>query len=759
MLSKNTLLYLIMIAALGLLVACGGDAAAPEPEAPAETEEVAEETAEEAEPEAEEEAEPEAEEEAMEEEAMDAPYAGETIEIIIPYGEGGGTDTWARAMAPYLQQYLGDDVIVQPINMPGASGTLGANEFAQNREADGLTLLVSSGSNALPYLLGEEAVQYDFSDFAGVMGSPVGGVVYVSSDTGITDVAGLCAGGTELIYGGISPTGLDMVPLAAFELMGVDFLPILGYDGRGAARVAIEQGETNLDFQTSSAYIKNVQPLVDEGLITPLFAFGILDESGNLVSDPVFPDLPSSVDAFEACGAPTSGAEFDAYKAAFTAGFAAQKNLWVHGDAPQARIDALTAAAQQTIADAEFAALANDLLGGYEFYAGAEAVGTAFGAASQLPQASFDWLAGFLGGVYDVAITADSAAEVETAPAAPEVDPAAYAGETIEVLIPYGEGGGTDTWGRALAPFLQKYLGDDVVVQPINMPGASGTLGANEFALNRDSDGLTLLVSSGSNALPYLLGEEAVQYEFGNFAGVLGSPVGGVVYVSTDTGITDVAGLCAGGTELIYGGISPTGLDMVPLVALDLMGVEFFPILGYDGRGAARVAFEQGEINLDYQTSPAFIKNVQPLVDEGLVTPLFAFGILDDSGAIVRDPVFPDLPSSVEALEACGTATEGTEFEAYKAAFTAGFAAQKNLWVHGDAPQDRIDALTAAAQLALMDDEFNTLATDLLGGYEFYAGADAVGTAFGAASQMSPESLGWLTTFLTETYQVELGGG
>lgn len=70
---------------------------------------------------------------------------------------------------------------MQVINMKGASGTLGANEFAQNRNADGLTLLNSSGSNALPYILGGDGVEYDFTDFTGVIGSPVGGAVYVST--------------------------------------------------------------------------------------------------------------------------------------------------------------------------------------------------------------------------------------------------------------------------------------------------------------------------------------------------------------------------------------------------------------------------------------------------------------------------------------------------------------------------------------------------------------------------------------------------
>jgi len=332
----------------------------------------------------------------------------------------------------------------------------------------------------------------------------------------------------------------------------------------------------------------------------------------------------------------------------------------------------------------------------------------------------------------------------------------AYDGETIEMIIPYGEGGGTDTWGRALAPFLQKYLGEGITVQPINIKGASGINGANEFGAVREHDGLSLMVSSGSNVFPYLLGMSAVQYDFADFAGVMGSPVGGVVFISPDTGVSDIAGVCDA-TELIYGGVASTGLDLVPLLAFDMMGVDFQAILGYDGKGAARVAFEQGEVNLDYQTSPAYLKNVQPLVDEGLAVPLFAFGILDENGDIVRDPVFPDMPSFAEAYEICnGAAPEGVEYDAFKAALAAGFAAQKNLWVHGDAPQERIDALVAAAEQSLADPEFLELAGNLIGDYEFYAGPDSVNVAFGAASDMSEEAYDWLVSFLTDKYEVVL---
>jgi tripartite-type tricarboxylate transporter receptor subunit TctC len=332
-----------------------------------------------------------------------APFAGERVEIVVPFREGGGSDTWARAVAPYLQRHLGEDATVQIVNVLGASGVQGGNEFAQRRRHDGLSLFISSGSNTLPYLLGERAVRYDFKDFAGVMGSPAGGVVYVSSRLRVSDVPGLCDS-SGLVYGGISPTGLDMVPLVAFELLGLDVEAVLGYQGKGAARLALEQGETNLDYQTSPAYLANVLPLVEAGEAVPLFTFGVLDSAGNVVRDPVFPDLPSFKEAFVTChGGDPVGVEWEAYRSILTAGFAAQKSLWVHADAPPDRVDALVRAADAVIADPEFQSRAAELFGDYPFYSG-EAVRKAFELATRLPPESREWLLALLRSKYDVAI-------------------------------------------------------------------------------------------------------------------------------------------------------------------------------------------------------------------------------------------------------------------------------------------------------------------------------------------------------------------
>jgi hypothetical protein len=328
--------------------------------------------------------------------------------------------------------------------------------------------------------------------------------------------------------------------------------------------------------------------------------------------------------------------------------------------------------------------------------------------------------------------------------------------ETLEIIVPFREGGGSDQWARALAPFLQRQLGDSLVVQVVNIPGASGLQGGNVFALRRAPDGRSLFVSSGSNVFPALLGEPAVRYDFADFRGIVGSPVGGVVYASAELGIGSVEELCETEQLLVYGGVSPTGLDMVPLLAFELLGVDVLDILGYSGKGAARVAFEQGETNLDYQTSPAYLANVVPLVEEGTAVPLFTFGMLDETGRVIRDPVFPELLSRADAYWTCrGGAPSGDPWDAYRAVLVAGFSAQKNLWVHGDAPDGRVQGLIRAAAAAVEDPDFLRLAERLLGGYSFYLG-EQVEENLAATSRMPPAATAWLVDFLTREYGVRL---
>ena len=300
--------------------------------------------------------------------AMAVDFAGKTIEWVIPFSAGGGSDTWARFNAPFLSKYLPGSPTVVVVNEPGGGSTKGANLFAARAKPDGLTILGTSGSTQFPYLLADPRVRYEYKDWKVAFASPTGGVVYTTPELGLEsadDIAMLKD--KELVYASQGATSLDLVPLLGFKLMGLDVKHVFGFKGRGDGRLAFERGETNIDYQTSSAYIKNVQPLVDSGDAVPLFSWGALDDSGNPVRDPTFPDLPNFEEAYETMtGNAPSGPEYEAYVAFFTAGFPAQKMVFLPQDTPDDIVAAFQDAVTEMKSDPEYKEMKQSVLGTYE---------------------------------------------------------------------------------------------------------------------------------------------------------------------------------------------------------------------------------------------------------------------------------------------------------------------------------------------------------------------------------------------------------
>ena len=330
-------------------------------------------------------------------------------------------------------------------------------------------------------------------------------------------------------------------------------------------------------------------------------------------------------------------------------------------------------------------------------------------------------------------------------------------GKTIEWTIPFSESGGSAKWAAFYAPLLSEALPGKPTIVIKYMPGAGSTKGANWFQNQEYKDGTTVFSSSGSTQFPYLLGDPRVKYEYKDWHAVLASGTGGVAYLPADLGEKfDGSANNLKDIDFIYGSQGATRLDLVPLLAWEMLGMKVEPVFGVKGRADGRLMFERGEANIDYQTSSAYLKTVVPLVEEGKAVPIMTWGFLGADGDIVRDPTFPDIPTFKEVCEATeGCETKGEKWEAWKAFFIAGFPAQKLLFLPKGASPDAVETYTKALQSILDRPDFAEISLNHLGKYPQMTG-EAAQKALTSVFSVPEEAKAFVVSWLEERYGVKL---
>ena len=264
-----------------------------------------------------------------------------------------------------------------------------------------------------------------------------------------------------------------------------------------------------------------------------------------------------------------------------------------------------------------------------------------------------------------------------------------------------------------------------------------------------------MLVSSGSTQFPFLLGEKRAKYDYTKLKFVLAGPTGGVAYISSKLGVDGLKSLDKlKGQQLHFASQGVTSLDMVPLLGFRLLGLDVKHVIGFPGRGEGRLGFERGEFNIDYQTTTAYLRSSMPLVQRGEAVPLFAWGLIDNNGKLVRDPNFPDLPTIEEAYEIVqGKKPSGIEWEAFMSFLISGFPAQKLLLLQAGTPEPIVEAYRQAMREMRKDPEYIAKRDEMIGEYEQVTDAEGE-TLFKQATSISPEARDWVRDFLAQNYNV-----
>lgn len=80
-----------------------------------------------------------------------AAYPEKSIQVVVPAGAGGDTDSNSRLFGKYLEQELGESVII--VNVKGGGGTIGMKRVLK-ADPDGYTALFFHGEAMIPKLAG-----------------------------------------------------------------------------------------------------------------------------------------------------------------------------------------------------------------------------------------------------------------------------------------------------------------------------------------------------------------------------------------------------------------------------------------------------------------------------------------------------------------------------------------------------------------------------------------------------------------------------
>ena len=193
-------------------------------------------------------------------------YPEEPIRFIIPNSPGGAIETIVRKFQPYVEAELGVPLRIE--NMGGGGGIIGTMVVAKSR-ADGYTISAKSvGSLVNAWVLqGAEFGVDDFDYLARFTNDP--GVVLVNKNAPYNTL------GEFVEYVKKQPpasvtmslaniTDINFLGLRAIEeAAGID-LNIVGYNGGGAARIAVVRGEvagTHCNYFGASAVWEDTKVL------------------------------------------------------------------------------------------------------------------------------------------------------------------------------------------------------------------------------------------------------------------------------------------------------------------------------------------------------------------------------------------------------------------------------------------------------------------------------------------------------------------
>ena len=280
--------------------------------------------------------------------AQGAPsFEGKTVTLIISSAPGGGTDTFARVVALFMEKYLPGSPNVVVRNLPGAGGITAMNYMVQQVAPDGLTFVTAGNTMADPLSYRKQQSHFNPGEFGIIGGAGRGGEVLLinkDAEKRLTDKSAAPVVMGSL--GGIPRSGMQMTAWG-IEFLGWNAKWVIGYRGTNELMLALERGEIDM---TATGNIFHIDKMVGTG------KFNILVQSGALRNNeigprPDFGDAPVMSKLLEGKIAdPLAGKAFLYWSSIAVT----DKWMALPPKTPQAMIEAYRAAYGKTMQDPDF---------------------------------------------------------------------------------------------------------------------------------------------------------------------------------------------------------------------------------------------------------------------------------------------------------------------------------------------------------------------------------------------------------------------
>jgi putative tricarboxylic transport membrane protein len=326
-----------------------------------------------------------------------------------------------------------------------------------------------------------------------------------------------------------------------------------------------------------------------------------------------------------------------------------------------------------------------------------------------------------------------------------------YAGKQLTILVNYDAGGPTDLEARVLSRHLGRHLAGNPRIIVQNMGGAAGLIGTKYLGEIAPRDGTMLGYFTGATQR-YVSNPERFNVDLRTYEFIAVLPSGRIHFMRTDVrpGIERAADVVKG-ENIVVGGLGRDGpKDLAMRLTLDMLGVPFKYVTGYNSSAQSMIALQRGEISYYADSPPLYKTKIEPEVKAGRLIPVFYDPGYDGTEFSVPAYMknYAILPFHEFYQSIKGTMPDGQLWEAYKSILLVNGTMYRLMTLPPGAPRDAVNALRAAVVKLAADRGYLDEALKVMGDVPDYVTSPRLNDAVRGALTISPELKAFMDAYV-----------